>query len=94
MVLGIYPVMLPWAKRLRNWVLMKRERFSEQEHNEFGISDSSFSVIWSFTDSSSFIWSGTDTSSSVLSSVSDSSSSSTSVLMTDSDTSSSVLSTN
>jgi hypothetical protein len=37
MVLGIYPVLLAWAKRLRNWVLMKRERFSEQEHNEFAL---------------------------------------------------------
>ena len=37
MVLSIYPVLLAWAKRLRNWVLMKRDRFSEQEHNEFGL---------------------------------------------------------
>ena len=37
MALGIYPVTLAWAKRLRNWVLMKRDRFSEQEHNEFGL---------------------------------------------------------
>jgi hypothetical protein len=29
--------MLAWAKRLRNWVLMKRDRFSEQEHNEFAL---------------------------------------------------------
>jgi hypothetical protein len=30
-------VTLAWAKRLRNWVLMKRDRFSEQEHNEFAL---------------------------------------------------------
>jgi hypothetical protein len=90
MVLGIYPVMLAWAKRLRNWVLMKRERFSEQEHNEFGLEIRRLNLVIDILidSSSSFIWSGTDTSSSVLSSVSDSSSSSTSVLMTDSDTSS------
>ena len=37
MVLGIYPVTLAWAKRLRDWVLMKRDRFSEQEHIEFAL---------------------------------------------------------